>query len=681
MFWLTDKECLHTEPSIPADAENLPFSPPTCDTDKSNHQVNDDAPFTDVCENRSLSNRPLTDKSTHQVNDDPPLSDVMFVTSKIPLSENQSTSNNVNILNYERVHGDMHAFLRDLKENTFAKSYTQATELTPGKTRIVAKASNFYATEPKDKENKVLSEHEEIHGDMHTFHRTLKENTFAKSNTQRQPADFTPGKTRIVAQASNRYATEPNDKENKVLSDTVSCTESMLENSNNELVMSRDSLEPVVPSGSLEGASGKRHRQSSICNDESGFTTPPGRNEAIDDKMFILQSKSRLKSKPQRIDSDEQELEVNSVQPPTNARTPSPTGSRHSPSSSTFSSPGFSSSLKSELTSQQNHTQHHYQQPNNDTQHSRPHEETSPRSVGAYSRPLSRFNSQSQLGSTSDLHSSRNDFCSLKTSESELFWGSTKLRNTVNKWFTIKNMSNRRLSTNIEVVGPGFQIVGSNKPIFLTLQGQECRTITISFCPTMIGTAIGKVVFFGHADNNSSTQKCVLLYGFGGTTKINVLGPVCAPHGRPFIVLGELSDILQTNSATKSFNIVNQGLLPGVAIISVKAIIREGKVHDASSVRVYPNKFILAPESQQQVCVEFQPRRTELRKLERKHTNVSSVATLEIMYGDEPNRQRIVRLVKQNPNMFEPLENLLCDDFPDHQMDINFDDFNESTVC
>lgn len=84
----------------------------------------------------------------------------------------------------------------------------------------------------------------------------------------------------------------------------------------------------------------------------------------------------------------------------------------------------------------------------------------------------------------------------LKANMSELTWECVKLRKSVIKSFVVKNASEKKLSLKMEVLGPGFQIASSGtEKEWVTLQGNECRTIFIAFCPTMIGKAIGKCFF------------------------------------------------------------------------------------------------------------------------------------------------------------------------------------------
>lgn len=75
----------------------------------------------------------------------------------------------------------------------------------------------------------------------------------------------------------------------------------------------------------------------------------------------------------------------------------------------------------------------------------------------------------------------------LKASTSELVWECVKLRKSVSKSFVIKNHSEKKLNLKIEVFGPGFQIASPTETNSLLLHGNECRTIHIIFCPTVIG--------------------------------------------------------------------------------------------------------------------------------------------------------------------------------------------------
>lgn len=104
-----------------------------------------------------------------------------------------------------------------------------------------------------------------------------------------------------------------------------------------------------------------------------------------------------------------------------------------------------------------------------------------------------------QMGRSNSQCSTHSEFTQndgkfpLKANKSALTWECIKLRKSAIKSFVIKNVSEKRLNLKMEVLGPGFQIASTdaNKESII-LHGNECRTIYINFCPTVIGKAIGK---------------------------------------------------------------------------------------------------------------------------------------------------------------------------------------------
>lgn len=60
-----------------------------------------------------------------------------------------------------------------------------------------------------------------------------------------------------------------------------------------------------------------------------------------------------------------------------------------------------------------------------------------------------------------------------------------------------------------------------------------------------------------------------------------------------------------------------------------------------SNWHVKPKELILNPKETQRVSIEFYPRKEDFAKLQ--CSEVSHVATVNVMYGDEPTRWRIRR--------------------------------------
>lgn len=84
-----------------------------------------------------------------------------------------------------------------------------------------------------------------------------------------------------------------------------------------------------------------------------------------------------------------------------------------------------------------------------------------------------------------------------------------------------------------------------------------------------------------------------------------------------------------------------------MVLIRVKPTPRSSS-KEAATVRITPSKCVLDADSQQQIEVVYTPRKSELSKMFRRNAgggSVLTVASLEIMYGDNANRLRIARLL------------------------------------
>ncbi|KAJ6640809.1 hypothetical protein Bhyg_05741 [Pseudolycoriella hygida] len=250
--------------------------------------------------------------------------------------------------------------------------------------------------------------------------------------------------------------------------------------------------------------------------------------------------------------------------------------------------------------------------------------------------------SNSQFSSVSDLR----EFA-IKSSHSVLSWPSQKLRTQSIKQFTVKNIGGKKLTMKIEVVGPGFQLSPSEPFQLIALQAQECRTISVTFSPTALGAAIGKLNFSHAKDTADKTiRKMIPLYGYGGHTVVEVQGVSQGVVGSPFLQLGTVGELLNLQMCG-TFSIYNKGPLKGVAIIRVKSDLKKPSGSTYSALTITPSKCVIGPDAYSRIDLVYRPRKNDVRKLLRQEGNVLAVATLEVFMADEPSRQRILGLINK----------------------------------
>ncbi|XP_001659861.2 uncharacterized protein LOC5571717 [Aedes aegypti] len=319
---------------------------------------------------------------------------------------------------------------------------------------------------------------------------------------------------------------------------------------------------------------------------------------------------------------------------------------------------------------------------------------TSPKSIGssdlgevdraAYSEPSKspkRYNmlgsarSASQCSVASSEFSHRDGVLPLKATHSELSWPSTKLRRSEKKSIQIKNMSNKKLIIKASITGPGFQLCGTEQ--VLTLHSQECRTVTIDFCPTVIGPAVGLLSFLPPHDNYA--HRSVSLFGYGGEASIRAEGIQKGPTG-PYLELGQARNL--GRPLEKSFTLYNKGSLPAFARIAID-MKKVDQTFLASAVFVQPQKVIIPPNTYVHINVSFKPRRQEIAKILQKHVDVLSITNLHIIWGDEATRhriRRIISMIKRNDLHEENLSPLasVCEFIPNEREFSELDCFAEN---
>lgn len=260
----------------------------------------------------------------------------------------------------------------------------------------------------------------------------------------------------------------------------------------------------------------------------------------------------------------------------------------------------------------------------------------------------------SQCSSSSEFSHRNGNVIPLKVTAVELSWGSTRLRNAAHKTMQIKNTASKKLTIRIDVHGPGYQLINIPGNNALTLQSQECRTIAVSFCPTVIGAAIGKLSFYAPqnssvAHNSASTARMssfldIPLYGYGGHCSIVAQEVHIAPVGMAFLQMGYLHELSQPLQRT--IRVYNKGPLLGFALASIDSVgLRLPRL--CTAFEIQPTAMLIPPGSSATLRVVFRPQREDVRKITRQTKSVLTLANLRLISGDEANRQRMRQLVER----------------------------------
>lgn len=236
----------------------------------------------------------------------------------------------------------------------------------------------------------------------------------------------------------------------------------------------------------------------------------------------------------------------------------------------------------------------------------------------------------------------------IKVTACSLSWPSAKLREDTHKSMQIKNISNKRLNFRMVISGPGFQFVPSTqRGNVMTLHGQECRSITVSFCPTVQGVAIGKISIYENSINIDTSILDISLFGIGGEAKVRVDGILQGPIGTPFLPMGSYSDL--AHPIERTFTIRNKGNLPGFFIATINALDLTTPP-DYCCTKIHPSRCIIMPNESITIYVRFRPKRDLIKKVIKRSNEVITLAVMHIILGDEYDRQRICRMLRHQSN-------------------------------
>lgn len=216
----------------------------------------------------------------------------------------------------------------------------------------------------------------------------------------------------------------------------------------------------------------------------------------------------------------------------------------------------------------------------------------------------------------------------------------------------------------------------------------------------MLGPAIGSVCFRSTREYYEFNVRVVNLIGYGGNTAVQLQELSRGPVGSPFLSFGNIRDLTgggggnnngssQLAVQQRTFVIYNRGPLDGMAVVRIKPSAKDESIFESPNIIIRPEKCVIGPDSYQQICISFQPRRSDLKKLMRKQCPVITFGVLDVIYGDDPNRQRVARLIRQQKQQQSNAPtttgaavsalDFLLSDFPSEQP-IDFEVIKENTV-
>ncbi|XP_011057868.1 PREDICTED: uncharacterized protein LOC105148070 isoform X1 [Acromyrmex echinatior] len=268
----------------------------------------------------------------------------------------------------------------------------------------------------------------------------------------------------------------------------------------------------------------------------------------------------------------------------------------------------------------------------------------------------------------------------IRATHAALVWNSVKTGKSETKEFTIRNTSNNKIKIQIEICddSKSFKFLGDkqtiNTSLVLVMQRQEIKTLAVVFSPYSVGSVVGKITIKHYTRESSDSQqfKRIPLYGYGGCSKVKISGPFKDSSKKSWLSLGNLySETMTLNASIRLDNIGDLRSFAKVTIIP-KVI---SPIMD-SSWHINPKEIILNSKESQEITIQFHPKKEDFASLQR--SEVSHVATINVIYGDEPTRWRIRRLynklkqsgesIRNENEAFKNIVHPICKIFPGEQL-------------
>nr|CAD7567945.1 unnamed protein product [Timema californicum] len=177
----------------------------------------------------------------------------------------------------------------------------------------------------------------------------------------------------------------------------------------------------------------------------------------------------------------------------------------------------------------------------------------------------------------------------------------------------------------------------------LVFRTMECQVVNFTFTPISPRAAAANVKIEQLSPVESNTPHKISLFGYGGFPRLIIKDVHHETNDNMSLCLGEGIPPKQTLSST--FRLENKGDIGCFVLISSR---RKGtQAFSESSLSVLPTDTVLPPGGVVSVCVKYTPSRKDIRLFATSNKHVEAVASLTLIYGDEPTRQRLIRVLKK----------------------------------
>ncbi|CAH1970276.1 unnamed protein product [Acanthoscelides obtectus] len=277
------------------------------------------------------------------------------------------------------------------------------------------------------------------------------------------------------------------------------------------------------------------------------------------------------------------------------------------------------------------------------------------RASTVHSRSSSSVPSRSTSSVLTSLPGGRLPIDSDKT---ELIWGCVKVGRCDTQEFRLRNKSSKKLGLQLNISGQNYKIRKDSRqdsePLTsfkMLMQPHEVKTIKVSFIPTRTGAAVGQLSFTPIDHNlKSMSNQIIKLWGYGGSTKIDLKNLSRDTSGRFWLSLGTLNN---SSLMVQKFSVKNTGLLPGFIHLSLVS-------KDLFKVTVTPSFFALISQEEKEVTVTYRQTSEDRAKFSKlvKDNMVVDLGTLIATSGEEVTRGRLRQLCKQSIARNEDIDDL-----------------------